>query len=253
MEQLSKAKAKWIRSLKDRKTREEERVFVVEGKKMVQEALHAGWDLQLVAYNRVDLLPAGVKCPVFSVSNVDLDSITALDQPEGILAVLSYPDHTHVSRAQDLHNAPKGKAFWLDGIQDPGNLGTLIRIADWFGFTALVCGPGTADCFNPKALRASMGSIFRVAMHYVEDFEGAVKQHAGKILVADMAGTDANRADYPTRTYILLGNEAKGVSAAIKAIPGLETVTIPRVGHAESLNAAVSGGILAALAAASDR
>lgn len=248
MEQLSKAKAKWIRSLKDRKTRDSERVFVVEGKKMVQEALGAGWEIQMIACTRTELIPPNAPGATFLTTATEMASMSTLDQPEGVLAVLSYPDSDCVCRSAKLTVAPSGRAFWLDGIQDPGNLGTIIRIADWFGFTAVVCGPGTADCFNAKALRASMGSIFRVKIMYVDDLEAAVRSFSSQILLADMAGEDASQAAYAEKPFLLLGNEAKGVSPTIKSIPGLSSITIGRLGNAESLNVAVSAGILAAWA-----
>jgi len=171
--------------------------------------------------------------------------MSSLESPEGLLAVVDYPDESLYRKVDWLQDLPPGKSFWLDGIQDPGNLGTILRIADWFGFGSVICGPGTADCYNPKTLRASMGSVFRIPVIYASDWPSMVTHHANSILIADMEGIPAEKAPFHQRPYILIGNEANGVSGPVRNTAGIECVTIERFGKAESLNAAISAGILA--------
>jgi RNA methyltransferase, TrmH family len=241
MEPISKAKIKHYRTLHDRKGRLEHGLFMVEGYKMCQEALASGWDVEAIVCDDPSfLVPEGVKA--FSAKTDELRQVSSLTNPEGCIAVVRIPEGgLHQRRAQ----LPAGPAFLLDGIQDPGNMGTILRIADWYGFTALVCKAGTVDVFNPKVLRASMGAIFRVQVLYVEAFEELVAKAAEQISVADMEGLPLPDPGFQNRPYVLLGNESHGISAPIRSIAGLTRVTIPRVGGAESLNVAVTAGIFA--------
>jgi RNA methyltransferase, TrmH family len=181
----------------------------------------------------------------FSAKADEMRQLSTQTSPEGSVAILRIPDDARYRHCATLDALPQGPAFLVDGIQDPGNFGTLLRIADWYGFKALVCKEGTVDALNPKVLRASMGAIFRVQVLYVQAFEAMVAAHAPLISVADMAGAALPDPAYRSRPYILLGNESHGVSDAIRAIPGLHRVTIPRFGGAESLNVAVTAGIFA--------
>ena len=254
IESLSQAKAKLIRALHDRKGREAEGCFLVEGRKMVAEALESGWVLRwwvateaywdaLEVAERKRLSSSPVKG--YFCSEREMGQLSALNSPEGILAVVEMPLAPAYLRCNEMQVGPSGAAFFLDAVQDPGNLGTLMRIADWYGFGTIVCKEGTADCFNPKVLRASMGSVFRVNMWYVKEFDAAVAAHAGQVNVAAMAGAAPAGPEFLGRRYLLLGNESNGISPALLAVPDLNVVTIPRFGGAESLNVAVSAGILA--------
>lgn len=241
MEPISKAKIKHFRTLHERKGRLEHGLFMVEGYKMCQEALASAWVVEaIITDDPAFQVPAGVQA--YSAKADELRQLSTLTNPEGCIVVLRCPHGTHHAPLPQL---PAGPAFLLDGLQDPGNMGTILRIADWFGFKALVCKTGTVDVLNPKVLRASMGAIFRVEVLYVDAFEELLAQAADQISVADMDGLPLPDPGYHDRPYILLGNESHGISPTIRALPGLIRVTIPRIGGAESLNVAVSAGIFA--------
>ncbi len=243
METLSKTKLKHFASLSLKKQRNTHLLFVVEGVKMVNEALASGWQVEAVILKEgmeaLMELPPSVNA--FLAQTADFAKIVQLQSPEGVLAVVHFPEKPTQSSLSNL----KGPGFILDGIQDPGNLGTILRIADWFGFEHVVCGPGTADLYNPKSLRASMGAVFRVKVHYEADLASFIENNPANTWMADMHGQDYRKAALQNTDWILIGNEANGVSAAMRALSHVQPITIPRKGGAESLNAAVAAGILA--------
>lgn len=250
MQLLSKAKAKLLRSLHQKKYRFANGLFLVEGRKMLQEALASGWDVDYVVIR--DDVPATLPAnfPLEKVFGADARTFSAISElvsPEGVLAVVRFPTEKQFSRLEAASDMPAltGPAFLLEDIQDPGNLGTILRTADWFGFSAVVCSGKTADCFNPKVLRSSMGAIFRVPIIYLQAFPEWVGQVIDKVWLADMAGEAAGVATIASRPFLLLGNEANGVSPGLRALPGAQRLSIPRSGGGESLNVAISGAILA--------
>lgn len=178
----------------------------------------------------------------FIASLAEFRQMSSLQSPEGILAVLSLP--ASYLQENSISNLPAGRGLLLDEIQDPGNLGTLIRTADWFGIDQIICRKGTVDCFNPKVLRSSMGSIFRVNISYTDQWESLISSSSGRIWLADMQGVAIAEASFGKEDWLLLGNEANGVGDAVKAIPGIRKVHIPGRGGAESLNVGIAGGIL---------
>lgn len=215
---------------------------------MVGEALASGFSIEaiVIAEDRQennDLQFESVSSDkIFAASPADFQQISSLQSPEGVLAILPLPDI--YPQANSLSELPPGKGLLLDEIQDPGNLGTLIRTADWFGIGQIICRKGTVDCFNPKVLRSSMGSIFRVKIIYVDDWERLVQSAAQRIWLADMEGVSLDQATFGTEDWLLLGNEANGVDEKLKAFPEIRKVHIPGRGGAESLNVGVAGGIL---------
>jgi TrmH family RNA methyltransferase len=237
MEALSKAKVKLFASLNLKKFREEHGLYLVEGKKMVSEAVSSGLiPVAIVIRQGTDFeVPSNLHA--FSASANDFERISGQKSPEGVLAILPM-----LTNPESNPNPDKALVLW--NIQDPGNLGTLIRTADWFGIEHIVCTSGTVDCFNPKVLRASMGSIFRVKVHYRSDLANFIAQHAPLTLAADLSGQALPEADLQSCRYLLIGNEANGVPDEIRNIPGLQRIYIPGAGNAESLNAAVSAAIL---------
>lgn len=239
MEALSKAKVKLFASLNLKKFREEHRLFLIEGRKMVAEALAENLVPEALivrsGYEWEGSVPQNVQ--VFQANAQDFERISGQKNPEGILAVMQMPQQ----QGENELNTP---SLLLWNMQDPGNLGTIIRTADWFGISQIICTQDTVDCYNPKVLRASMGSIFRVRMTYMEDLEGFVKENAQTTAIADLAGTPLPAAELSRCQYLLIGNEANGVPEKIRQIQGLERVFIPGKGGAESLNAAISAAIL---------
>lgn len=233
MEVLSKNKIKWIRSLRLKKNRDAEKLFVVEGTKMVQEI--------------IDQWPEAIECLVTSSNDFqfegtiyhcdpsEMKAITSLKTPSSLLAVVKQPNPKA---------ANSGLILALDGIQDPGNMGTIIRTADWFGVSEIICSIETVDIFNPKVIQSSMGSLFRVQCSYV-NLVDYLENTELPIYGALMEGKELSNFDPIQRGILVMGNEGNGVSPEI-----IEKIThavhIPGKGGAESLNVSVATGILLA-------
>lgn len=222
-------------------------MFIVEGKKMFQEALQSGWPIEAIIVQEtladafLPLLAAG-ELPAYLASDSDFRQLAQLTSPEGILTVIHFPAADFGAIAGKT--LPAGPGFLLDAVQDPGNLGAIMRIADWFGFSALICNKGTVDFLNVKSLRSSMGAIFRVQVVYVDSLTSCIDSLDQTVWVADMAGEALGELAMGPADFILLGNEANGVTEGI-AESGLRKVHIPGRGGAESLNVSVAAGILA--------
>jgi TrmH family RNA methyltransferase len=165
-----------------------------------------------------------------------MQRVSTLKNSTNILAVLRIPNHENPIIKQ--------RVICLDNIQDPGNLGTIIRIADWFGITSIIASNQTADCYNPKTIQATMGSIFRVSVSYV-NLKEVLKDLNIPIYGAVMDGLSIQEIALEPEGVLVIGNEGKGISEEL--IPYLShRISIPRIGGAESLNAAVACGILVA-------
>lgn len=233
MEVLSKNKIKWIRSLRLKKNRDSSKLFIVEGTKMVKEIMDQ-WSeyIDCLITTNPDLIFDGV---AYRCSEVEMKNLTALRTPSSLLAVVRQPE---------VESNTKGLTLALDGIQDPGNMGTIIRTADWFGVTSIVCSKETVDIFNPKVIQSSMGSLFRVSCVYT-DLKEYLKSTEKPIYGALMEGKPLNEIKHSGDAIIVMGNEGNGVSEVI-ANCVTEAVHIPGKGGAESLNVAVATGIILA-------
>ena len=183
----------------------------------------------------------------FEITSSELAKISTLKSPNGILALFEIPVHTK-AEAINLH----GKfSLVLDCIQDPGNLGTIIRSADWFGIENIVCSLDSADCYNPKVVQATMGSLARVSIHY-EDLDDWLPKVGIKIYGALLDGVSLYSCDFTLgqegvmgnqEGLILLGNEGQGIGQSL--VPFIDqAVTIPRFGSAESLNVAIAASLI---------
>lgn len=167
-----------------------------------------------------------------------MEKISTLQAPQGILALVHQLPVNQVNVA-DL----RGKfSLMLDGIQDPGNLGTIIRTADWFGFQNIICSTNTAEVYNPKTIQATMGSLCRVNIFY-EDLTQVIAAAKLPVYGALLEGKNCYQQAWGTEGILVLGNEGRGISADVLPIIS-HPVTIPRTGGAESLNVAISAGIL---------
>lgn len=239
---LSKARAAQFSALRERKYRYQNRQFVVEGHKLTQEALASGFPVLGVVVRGQTPPPAG-DFPLFQADEATFAKLSTLEQPEGVLAQIGFPENRpFCGPAPD--GLPAG-GFVLDGVQDPGNLGTILRIADWFGLGAVVLGPGCVDPLNAKTLRASMGAIFRVPIYTVADLAAWLAAQPGPCWRADMEGERLGQAPLSAQDWVVLGNEANGISPQLRALETLKPLTIPRFGAAESLNVSIAAGILA--------
>lgn len=254
--------------------------LLLEGPKIIMEALQSDWMPLLVvisthrspeAMEILSRLPRDIL--VRTASPSEMERISRLKSPPSVMASFEVPERINFQERRYLgipHQGTRLAPWWIvaDRIQDPGNLGTMIRIADWFGFEGLICSPDTVDCFNAKVIQASMGSLFRVPVHYTDlipaeffrltglkfsafhstDSEQASRDQGqvGPWVLATMpGGLDLNRLSFPKQGGLLLvGNESQGLSQNVMEL-ATHKVGIPSFGSAESLNAAVATGIFA--------
>lgn len=244
---LSKAKIKYLQSLQQKKHRLKEHVFLVEGEKIVDEVLRQKLFKVHSIYatepwiNKNELTLTPYKACLTSTSPNELKKVSSLKTPNSVVVVLEMPNYTSlVDKIQTSLN------LVLENIQDPGNMGTVIRIADWFGIPYIFCSKGCVDIYNPKVIQASMGGFLRVQVHYV-DLDILFQEHAKlPIYGAVLGGHNVFKQTLNKPSFLLIGNEGKGLTESIqKQIT--HRITIPKMGGAESLNAGVATGILCAL------
>lgn len=238
---LSKSQIGFIKSLHQKKYRKENRIFIIEGIKSIVEFIQSSYQIHSIyclASHRPLLpkLPANIK--LFEVNNAELDKISTLQAPQGILALVNMKAEDSLT----IDNLRNRFSLVLDGIQDPGNLGTIIRTADWFGFQNIICSFNTVEVYNPKTVQATMGSLCRVDISYV-DLAEWLKNFDLPIYGAMLEGESLYEMSWNKEGLLILGNEGQGVSEPVQKMIGIP-VTIPRVGGAESLNVAVSAAIL---------
>lgn len=237
---LSKSQISFIKSLHQKKYRKESGIFIIEGIKSIIEFINSSYQLHSIYYTPqyASSLPqntANIK--LFEVNNAELEKISTLQTPQGVLALV------HIPSAQKLDFKKLNNCFSLvlDDIQDPGNFGTIIRTADWFGIQNIICSTHTVEAYNPKTVQSTMGSLCRVNISYtnLSTFFEEVKL---PVFGALLAGNNIYTTNWGKEGLILLGNEGHGISEElIKKIT--VPVTIPRIGEAESLNVAVSAAI----------
>ena len=233
---LSKNQQKIIQKLQQKKYRNELGLFVVEGKKGILEFVQAGFKVEAIFATSLFSEQLN-KLPLTLISKEELSKISTLKNPDEGVAIFHQPKRKGILQ--------EGIILALDNIQDPGNLGTLIRLCDWFGIETLLCSEQTVDCYNPKVVQASMGSLSRVEVHYLP-LEGFLATCALSIYVATLQGTNLYTTTFPEDCVIVLGNEANGVSPEVAALAN-GAITIPRFGklqQAESLNVAMAGGVI---------
>tara|TARA_R110001583_G_scaffold52821_1_gene163634 strand:+ start:15659 stop:16387 length:729 start_codon:yes stop_codon:yes gene_type:complete len=232
---LSKNQLKLITSLQQKKYREKNKLFLAEGIKVVNEFLNSNLELEQLFC--VDAAAYGGLGKVSLISSSELKKISTLKSPNNVLALFKIPTFQIVSK--------KGLVLVLDGINDPGNLGTIIRLCDWFGVDQLVCSKETVDCFNPKVVQASMGSLTRVNIVYT-NLE-AYLINSNKLKFASlMNGESVYKSKLPDDAILVMGNEANGISEPILKLLN-SAVSIPRFGEVkqtESLNVATATAIL---------
>jgi TrmH family RNA methyltransferase len=244
---LSKNKIKLIQSLNRKKDRDESGLFLVEGNKMVEEALRSEYQIETLVCTAqfADQHPE-IRTKAKELIEADRDSIqkaSLLQNPQEALAIVVQPElnTTELNLSTDLCLA-------LDFIQDPGNLGTILRIADWFGINTVICSENTVDVFNPKVVQASMGGIFRIKTSYtnLESFLSEASKNHIPVYGTFMDGNSIYTESLTRNGIIVLGNEGNGISESISglvtrkiAIPTFSTNT----NKAESLNVAIAASI----------
>lgn len=233
---ISKSYIKLIQSLDRKKSRDEQGKFVLEGEKMLLEILNWKSDFLVHLFYTEgfrDNVKQFDKSKCTEISEKELKSISRLQTPNKALAIFQKWDTLEVK--SDFYLA-------LDGVQDPGNMGTIMRLADWFGVPEIICSKETVDCFNPKVVQATMGAIFRVQVRYV-DLEVYLPKLSLPIYGALLEGENVYRASLLPKGVLVLGNEGKGISLEVQKLID-HPISIPRFGEAESLNVSTAGAIL---------
>lgn len=240
---LSKAQIKHIRSLTQQKYRKEHNVFIAEGDKIVREWLASGASIKMIIAleswlsQHTSLISAHPEAAVHQVEQHVLESVSTLQTPNQVLIVAAIP--------ASLQTLPTDEwTIVLENIQDPGNMGTIIRIADWFGIKHIVCSEDCVDVYNPKVVQAAMGGHLRIHFH-TTSLINYISSLTIPTLAATLHGDNLYSLPPLEKAVLMVGNESKGLSEALINAAS-QKVTIPKKGGAESLNAAVATGILCA-------
>ena len=233
---ISKNQLKLITSLSQKKYRQKHNLFIAEGVKVLNELLNSPLEIETL-FCTDDFEVAISEKKIVRISETELKKVSTLKSPNKALGLFKIPKEKAVQNS--------GLTIALDAINDPGNLGTIIRLCDWFGITQLVCSKDTVDCYNQKVVQASMGSLTRVSIHYT-DLENYITKSNLDTFIADMDGENVYKTKLPKEGILIMGNEANGVSEEIKTLLQYK-ISIPRFGETqetESLNVATATAIL---------
>jgi TrmH family RNA methyltransferase len=241
----SKSTISFLRSLQLKKFRNEAGLFIVEGPKMVSEVLKSDFKIKQLYATSSWNPDQHISIPIETLTEAEMERVSGLQTPNKVLAVVEMP-----MLEGPVNTLSEGMHLLLDQIQDPGNLGTIIRIADWFGVTSIICSPDTADVFNPKVIQASMGSVFNVNIHYSSLADVLLKNTSGNkwpVYATLLSGESIYKTELDASCFVILGNESRGVSPVLNAFIS-QGIHIPRPSNksskAESLNVAVAAGIV---------
>ena len=233
---LTKNVIKLIKSLSQKKQRFQNNLFVVEGVKGVNEFLNSSFELSKL-YCTNDFKHSIDHTEFEEITKIELSKISNLSSPNKVLALFKIPKQPE----------PETSIFSLilDGVNDPGNLGTIIRLCDWFGIKQLICSKDTVDCYNSKVIQATMGSLTRVSIHYC-NLDPFIKESKLPVFAALMHGENVYKTVLPKKALLVMGNEANGISEPIEKLIKNQ-LNIPRFGNeqiTESLNVATATAIL---------
>lgn len=245
---ISKAKLKHYLSLHQKKYRDKEAKFIVEGKRLIEELLQSNFDIESILLTNKfgNNNPKLVKTieekslRVYILDDKDLNKITDTDNPQGIAAIVKK------EKINSTEFEFPNKIVALDTVSDPGNVGTIIRNCDWFGIDLMLISKGSADIYNSKTIRSTMGSFFHVAVNDNVDLPKKLenlKTKGYKIICTDLQGENVYKFTFPEKYVIVFSNEAHGPAEEIISIAD-KKVTIPRFGNAESLNVASSSAVI---------
>ena len=236
---ISRKKAAFIRSLYLKKYRKLEQCFIVEGAKSVQELLASDFEIVLVLATKEFFVRSNVPsiAEIVEVSAKELSSLGEYKSNDGALAVARIKTFSNLEIESDEF------AFVLDDIRDPGNLGTIIRTADWFGIAKIIASEETADFYNPKVIAATMGSFTRCKIMYTDLTAYLQRKNGTRIFGAFLDGKDVHTVDFGGGGLIVIGNESRGITNELAGFI-TDRITIPKYGRAESLNAAMATAII---------
>ncbi|MEO7802874.1 MAG: RNA methyltransferase [Ginsengibacter sp.] len=240
---LSKAAAKYIQSLHHKKFRDEEDLLIAEGVKVLHDIISSKKFECRLLYATADwfdeheqLLEGLTSTQKIVASEDELTKISTLHTPNKVLGVFKQPKSAEIVLENNI-------SLMLDDISDPGNMGTLIRIADWFGIENIICSEHCVEVYNPKVVQATMGSICRVNVMYTSLPAFIQNNRAIPTYAASLRGESLSTLDSTTEGILIVGNESKGISNDVLDL-STKKITIPKYGQAESLNAAVATGII---------
>jgi TrmH family RNA methyltransferase len=240
---ITNAQIKFIKSLAQAKNRELHKLYVAEGEKLAIEWLQSSANVQMIIATSVwisknqSIISKHSSAQVFEVDEQTLARMSQLQTPNHVLLVVEYSSKMVIPKET-------GWIIALDTIQDPGNMGTILRIADWFGINTIICSPQCVDIYNHKVIQSGMGAHLRVAVEYKE-LDTFFKTNQLPVYAALLNGENLFQVKSKQAGIILIGNESKGIAPELLPFAS-HPITIPRIGGAESLNAGVATGIIAA-------
>lgn len=258
---LSKAKLQLILSLQQKKYRKEHHLFIVEGEKLVDELLQSSFSVHTIFATKPWLDEFSIKYKnkkehFYEISENDLKKVSSLSTPNKVIALVHFKTHTI-----EIADLKSKLTLVLDGIKDPGNLGTMVRLADWFGIENIVCSNETVDLFNPKSIQSTMGSLFRVNVIYkdLENWITSYKAQTNNLVYGTLLhGETIYKKELLNNALLIIGSESHGISANLLPLID-EKIKIPsfnpnktegtvsgKIVSAESLNAAIAAAIVIA-------
>jgi TrmH family RNA methyltransferase len=238
---LTKNEIKFLKSLQTKREREESKLFIVEGEKMVSELFtQTKFEIKIIYFTEdydVNLIPNSVNSQ--QVANKDLDRITSFKKANKVFAVVKQQQNTTIDYSED------NLILVLDDVNDPGNLGTIIRTADWFGITQIIASEKTVELYNSKVIQSSMGAVYRMnymVTNLVHEIKN-LKQNNFQVSGAIIKGDNIYKTKLPAKTALIMGSESHGIGEELLKLIDLE-ISIPNFGQTESLNVAMATGIL---------
>jgi RNA methyltransferase, TrmH family len=237
---IPKSKIKLVKSLQVKKYRKQEQCFVVEGMKSVEELLKSDFEVIWVAgsisfINRQEKLIKRKGCEVLEATEHQLEDMGNFQTNDAALAIARTKPNVLLKEKGNVQ-------LILDNIRDPGNMGTIIRTADWYGIRQIIASEGTTDVYNPKVISATMGSFCRVNIYYTPLIP-FIQQIKVPVFGTFLNGLHIHQVNFPSEAYIVIGNEAKGISPEVTELV-TQRITIPKWGDAESLNAGVAAAVI---------
>jgi TrmH family RNA methyltransferase len=238
---LSKSQISLFKSLQHKKFRKVHGLFVAEGYKSVTEFVTSGYAVQTIYHTGAiapKLLKLSAKMNFQEISLDDMGKVSSLTTPQEVIALIKIPEWP----ALNTQLLKQKYTLVLDGAQDPGNMGTIIRTADWFGIQHIICSEDTVDAYNPKVVQATMGSLARVNIYYT-DLEKTLPALKMPVYGALLNGQNIYTTNFNGEGLIIMGNEGNGIRPAIQKLIN-KAITIPRLGEAESLNVAIATAII---------
>lgn len=239
---FSKQQQKYVQSLQIKKYRQEHQTFLVEGAKSVLELIDSDFEIELLLCTPKFLVENEKKIKkisVESISQTELEKLSTLQSNDSAVAVVKMKPNTHLQAIANEF------VLILDDIRDPGNFGTILRIADWYGITKVICSDTTVDFYNPKVIAASMGSFTRIYVFYtnLQAYFEQISVQKPDIIGTFLNHTNLHQFSFPDTGYIVLGNESNGIGEVVEKFV-TDKITIPRFGHAESLNVGIATAIV---------